>query len=362
VEKHRGRVIKTIGDGVMTTFTDSVCSVEAAVEIQKTLAEANALRPEAEHIGVRIGIHYGIGIVRTDDVFGDVVNMASRVESQAATGQILVSDSLYEQIGSKFSFREMGRFLLKGKTSEHTLFQVNWQSVEPPSATPAQAPVATESAEPTPHYRIQEVKRDGSLGPQHPIATQLTIGRTQGVLRFPIDANMAPLNAKLFVQDSQLFIEDLSAGAQKVFVRLIGGHTLQTGDIVIMGQQVFRFHEVPGALVAVTQYGISLHDLHSVLDSPVAELIQINANGKTAKTCPLRSIESQFGRTRGNYMFPEDKMMSRVHARVLQRGEDFMLEDAGSHNGTFVNVRTKTPLLEGSAVLVGSSLFRVLQS
>ena len=52
-------------------------------------------------------------------------------------------------------------------------------------------------------------------------------------------------------------------------------------------------------------------------------------------------------------------MMSRSHARILQRGEDFVLEDAASRNGTFVNLRGKTPVTDGSAVLVGSQLFRV---
>ncbi len=51
--------------------------------------------------------------------------------------------------------------------------------------------------------------------------------------------------------------------------------------------------------------------------------------------------------------------MSRLHARILQRGEDFVLEDLGSRNGTFVKVRGKTPLPLGAAVLVGSELLRV---
>jgi class 3 adenylate cyclase len=359
VEKHQGRVIKTIGDGMMTTFSDSACSVEAAIEFQRLLAEVNELRPEPERIGVRIGIHHGIGIVRTEDVFGDVVNMASRVESEAAPGQIVISDALHKQLDqSKFTFRDLGQFMLKGKTSEHTLYLVVWAPVEPIHSQAA-APIAEEITKRPPSFRIQVVKHDGSLGPQHPVMPQLTIGRTQGDLRFATDASMAPLNARIFVQDGQLFVEDLSDGAEKVFVLLVGGHILQNDDIIIMGQQVFRFRELAGVMSAVTQFGISLHDLRSVFDNPVAELARIDANGQTTSSYPLSSSESQFGRTRGNYIFPEDKMMSRMHARILQRGEDFLLEDAGSRNGTFVNVRTKTPVVQGSAVLVGSELFRV---
>jgi class 3 adenylate cyclase len=362
VEKHQGRVIKSIGDGMMATFTNPVFSVEGAIEIQKILAEVNEVRPEPERIGVRIGVHYGVGIVRTDDVFGDVVNMASRVESEAAPGQIVISDELYKQIDeSRFTFRELGRFMLKGKTSEHTLFQVIWNPVETP-APQKEASAAPEILKRSPLFRIQVVKHDGSLGPQHPVMPQLTIGRTQGDLRFSADASMAPLNARVFVQDGQLLVEDLSEGVEKVFVRLVGGHTLQTGDVIIMGQQVFRFREIAGAMSAVTQFGISIHELNNVLDkldNPVAELAQIDADGNEAKRFPLSSKESQFGRTKGNYIFPEDKMMSRVHARILLRGEDFLLEDSGSRNGTFVNLRGKTPVADGSAILVGSQLFRV---
>jgi pSer/pThr/pTyr-binding forkhead associated (FHA) protein len=91
----------------------------------------------------------------------------------------------------------------------------------------------------------------------------------------------------------------------------------------------------------------------------VARLVRIEAGRETSDSFPLSSVETQFGRMQGHYTFPRDKMMSRLHARILQRGADFLLEDASSRNGTFVNIRGKTPLIEGSAVLVGSQLLRV---
>jgi predicted component of type VI protein secretion system len=203
------------------------------------------------------------------------------------------------------------------------------------------------------------MKQDGSLGPQNPIMPQLTIGRTQGDLRFSTDANMAPLNARVFVQEGQLFIEDLSEGREKVFVRLTGGHTLQMGDIVIMGQQVFCFREKVGAMSAVTMLGATLNDIRNALDDSVAELVCIDPQGRSSGQFPISWVETQFGRTHGRYTFPNDRMMSGNHARILQRGEDFLLEDAGSRNGTLVSVRTKTALVDGSTVLVGSQLFRI---
>ena len=86
VEKRGGQIIKSIGDGMLATFTDAAAAVNASINIQTILSEVNDLRPDAQRVGVRIGIHYGIGIVKANDVFGDVVNMASRVESAAAAG------------------------------------------------------------------------------------------------------------------------------------------------------------------------------------------------------------------------------------------------------------------------------------
>lgn len=110
---------------------------------------------------------------------------------------------------------------------------------------------------------------------------------------------------------------------------------------------------------AVTMLGASLKDIRNVVSDPVAELVSVDADGHASGAFPMSWVETQFGRTNGNHTFPNDKMMSRVHARILQRGEDFLLEDAGSRNGTFVSVRNKTPLVYGSTLLVGSQLFRV---
>jgi len=361
VEKHGGRVIKTIGDGLMATFIRPIASVNAAIEIQKLLGEVNELRAEHERVAVRVGIHLGTGIVKSDDVFGDVVNIASRVEAQGAPGQIVISQALFEQLrGSHFNIKELGRFHLKGLNCEHYLYQVIWATAkEPPVLAPTLSSV--ETCKRPSQFRIQLIK-SGSPGPQHPVTPQLTIGRSQGDLRFASDLKMGALNARVFVHDGQLVVEDLSDGREKVFFRLVGGHTLQTGDVIMMGEQVFLFRELAEAMTAITQLGASLDDIHNVLENPVAELARIEPNGQVSEEFPIRWVETIFGRTQGNYTFPKDKLMSRMHARVLQRGEDFLLEDAGSLNGTFVNVRNKTRLVDGSAILVGAQLFRVLCS
>src|SRR5690349_2841975 len=93
-EQHGGRVIKTIGDSVMAAFEDNCMAIAAAIEMQRALTMENVAKPEPERVSIRIGLNYGPGIVKTNDVFGDVVNVASRVESAASPEQIVISDAL----------------------------------------------------------------------------------------------------------------------------------------------------------------------------------------------------------------------------------------------------------------------------
>src|SRR5215472_16386995 len=124
VEKHGGRVVKTIGDAIMAIFEDCKESVLASIEMQKALIEFNAPKPEQDHVFIRIGLNYGVGIVKSNDVFGDVVNVASRVESAALPEQIVISDSVYEQIKPLKLFKTtgLGRFSLKGKEGDRDLY------------------------------------------------------------------------------------------------------------------------------------------------------------------------------------------------------------------------------------------------
>src|SRR4051794_19194907 len=136
VTRHGGRVIKTIGDAVMAAFEDQAEAVQAAIEMQQAITADNAGKAESQRILVRVGINHGPGIVKSDDVFGDVVNVASRVESAAAPEQILISDTLYRGVSANtnFEIRPMGKFALKGKAEERDLFEVAWRKQAEPVA------------------------------------------------------------------------------------------------------------------------------------------------------------------------------------------------------------------------------------
>jgi class 3 adenylate cyclase len=358
VEKHGGTVIKTIGDGTMATFSEAKKAVEAGIEVQTALAELGTARAESNRIALRIGMHYGTGIVRSKDVFGDVVNTASRVESTAGPGQIVLSEETYLQVREcGFAIHELGRFTLKGKTGERTLYQVIWNknqgAPEKGTALADFTPPASRS------FKLQWVNKDGSGGTEYPVQAELAIVLSaEGKLAVSSDFHRPALCARVFLQDQALFVEEGNAASEGVFVRLAGAYVLESQDIFLAGQQVFRYEEKPQAISALTAIATGVAEVGAAADA--AELVRLDPAGNPAGRYALNAVQIQFGRTRGTYVFPDDNLISRAHFRISLRGEDFILEDVGSRNGTFVNVRRKTPLPSGSALLIAGQLLRVI--
>jgi adenylate cyclase len=110
IASHRGRIFNTAGDGVLADFASAVDAVQCAVEVQEAIAKENADRPAGEQMRFRIGIHVGDIIVQGDDLFGDAVNIAARLETLAEPGGVCVSGSVQDHIGTKLplSFTHLG--------------------------------------------------------------------------------------------------------------------------------------------------------------------------------------------------------------------------------------------------------------
>lgn len=129
IEAAGGRVLARLGDGLLVTFPTPAPAVRAAMEFQKRLTEFNNGRPNSEQIHVRVGINAGMGIVEEQNVFGDAVNVAARVEALAEPDQILVSESVYNEVTSEFGtdlFLPLGPSALKGKLEKVVVYEVVW--------------------------------------------------------------------------------------------------------------------------------------------------------------------------------------------------------------------------------------------
>ena len=366
VEQHSGRVVKTIGDAIMAVFDACKDAVRASIEMQKALITFNAPKPQQDHVFIRIGMNYGSGIVKSNDVFGDVVNVASRVESVGAPEQIVISESVREQVVSlgKFNIQHLGKFSLKGKEGDRDLYEVVWNPAKQMRAAVAHTVIMgpPKAARIASNLKLQHIRKDGSLGDVYQLkAGKLSLGRSQGDLQYANDPTLAPLHARFIWDNGQLFVEDLSEG-RGVFIRLIATYTLQDGDTVLMGKQLLEFREKSEMVAAAAATGTTVADMSTVMNEPMAELVRVGDHAADASTrFPLLDQEITWGRNKGTYSFPDDGFMSRSHAKIYQRGENYFLEDVGSRNGTFVKVRGKVPVPLGSTVLAGGQLLKVTE-
>src|ERR1044071_3157113 len=116
VAEHRGRIVKTTGDGILAEFQSVVDALRCAVEIQTAIA--SAAQPPDRRIQFRIGIHQGDIVVEDGDIFGDGVNIAARLEGIAEPGGICVSARVQEDAAGRLdlSFFDMGDQALKNIT------------------------------------------------------------------------------------------------------------------------------------------------------------------------------------------------------------------------------------------------------
>jgi TolB-like protein/class 3 adenylate cyclase/tetratricopeptide (TPR) repeat protein len=115
IAEHRGRIVKTTGDGALVEFASAVDAVRCAMEIQRIMAERNSALPEDRRVEFRIGINVGDIIIDEGDIYGDGVNIAARVEALARPGGICLSDNAYQQMKGKLTLdvSDMGEQRLK---------------------------------------------------------------------------------------------------------------------------------------------------------------------------------------------------------------------------------------------------------
>ena len=115
ISDHRGRIVKNTGDGALVEFGSVVDALRSAVEIQRGMAEQNIDVPQVKRIEFRIGIHVGDIVIEENDIFGDGVNIAVRLEEIAEPGGISISDDAHRQIRGKVDiiFEDTGSQSLK---------------------------------------------------------------------------------------------------------------------------------------------------------------------------------------------------------------------------------------------------------
>jgi class 3 adenylate cyclase len=155
VAKHGGRLVKSTGDGVLLEFPSVVDAVECAVAVQVMMAKRNEGVPNDRHMLLRIGINLGDILIEGDDILGDGVNIAARLEGISEPGGICISSSAYEQVRGKVpvDFSDLGEQTLKNIARPIRAYAIGLSGN------------AHQTAEPTRAYNVGEPRETREIAP-----------------------------------------------------------------------------------------------------------------------------------------------------------------------------------------------------
>jgi class 3 adenylate cyclase len=137
-DRHRGTVIKTMGDEVMATFPSADDAINAACQMQKQIGSHASLQIEGLHIAIRVGCHFGPVVLENRDVFGAVVHTANRMTSQAKAGQIITTSATVQRLSpeGRSAVRQVDVASIRGQGGEVALYEVLWQPDDATSMLP----------------------------------------------------------------------------------------------------------------------------------------------------------------------------------------------------------------------------------
>lgn len=143
VAKHRGRIVKFMGDGALLEFGSAVDAVQCAAALQILMAEANAAAPTEGAIVLRIGVNLGDVVIEDGDIYGDGVNVAARLEAMAEPGGICLSAKVLDEVGGKADagFEDLGEIALKNKAKPVRVYRLLTGAAAPVTSPSAPAPV-----------------------------------------------------------------------------------------------------------------------------------------------------------------------------------------------------------------------------
>ena len=175
-EQYGGKVIKTMGDEVMSTFPSADDALNAGSQMQQRITNNPRIGSEGTPVAIRIGCHFGSVVVEDRDIFGAAVHTANRMTSQAKAGQIITTAVTVGQLSGEWRnlVRQIDIAMVKGQSDEVAVFEVLWQPDEATSMLPS-IDLAAQKARTAGHLEIR-------FGNQHVVVgesakSSITIGR-----------------------------------------------------------------------------------------------------------------------------------------------------------------------------------------
>ncbi|MGI9422770.1 MAG: adenylate/guanylate cyclase domain-containing protein, partial [Hyphomicrobiaceae bacterium] len=280
--RYKGRIVKFIGDGALVEFSSVVDAVACAIAIQRALAD------QPGPIVLRMGVNLGDVIVDDDDIYGDGVNVAARIEALAEPGGICISDIVHESLGNRVDaeFSDAGSHQLKNIEKPVRIWR--WRDPDTPLSSPPEVTVASAADEPS----IAVLPFENLSG--DPEQEYFVDGITEDIIleisRFP-DVLVISRNSAFTYKGKAVKVQDV---CRELGVRcVLEGSVRKAGDRVRITAQLVDGRS--GAQLWAERYNRRLEDVFAVQDDVTEKIVralEMELLGTVETPKPTESLEA----------------------------------------------------------------------
>lgn len=323
VAEHGGRIVKLIGDGILVEFPSVVKAVECAANIQRDMLVRNSQVPEDRRIEFRIGINLGDVILDQDDIYGDGVNVAARIESIARPGGVSVSAIVRDSVHGQpdLQFEDTGEQKLKNIDRPVRVFNVYFSVPSSPDATAraaGQEPVSAGVASGKPSVAVLPFLNMSNDPEQEFFAD----GITEDVI-----TDLSKISALFVVGRNSVFTYKGKAVKLQEAARELGVRFLLEGSVRKAGQRVRVTAQLidgrDGGHLWADRYDRDLTDIfavqdeitHAIVDQLKVKLLPVEK--EAIDEAPTRNVEAYTDYLRGRQLFHVGTKTSLILARTM---------------------------------------------
>ena len=251
-EAFNGRVVKTIGDGLMCTFPDADGCASAAGEMHRQIAQRPPLK-NGKQITIRVGFHYGPVIEDGNDVFGDSVNVAARMAGLALPGQAITDAETAAAMSSSLrdTMRQINAMPVKGKAEEIEVHELMWQASVDRTVIPGRMAAPTIPSRPSTGPKMKVIYRGREIVAKDTIF----LGRDDSNTVFIMDPMASRRHAKIELRAGKFVLIDQSSNGTFVIFGSNAEMHLRREEVILHGQGRIAFgHSLADSGVEMVEF------------------------------------------------------------------------------------------------------------
>jgi class 3 adenylate cyclase len=240
-EKHGGSLIKTIGDEVMCRFPSADQAAAAALDMQEQVAKAS-ISEGGFNLAIHVGFHFGPVVIEENDVFGDAVNLASRMVNLSKRDQVLTTGQTMAELSPKWrkAARQIDRAAVRGKKEEIDVYELIWQEAEVTRMT-GKAWTLPQSG-PQGRMRLRLGSQEIEVSETQPSATVGRAEQNDFVLKGDL---ISRLHARIDYRNRRFILTDQSTNGSWVTDAAGKEHFIRHDTLVLTGSGTISFGHVP---------------------------------------------------------------------------------------------------------------------